>query len=139
MSRSGYNEDCEYVELYRSAVRRAIRGKRGQAFLRELIAALDALSEKKLIADEFERDGEVCALGAVALARAMDMRDLNRIYDDNPQVVARRFDIAWSLAAEIMYENDEAPHLDETDEKRFVRIRHWAELNLIEWDDDSIS
>lgn len=44
MSRSGYNDDCDGWALirWRGAVNSAINGKRGQAFLRELVAALDA-------------------------------------------------------------------------------------------------
>lgn len=43
MSRSGYVDDYEYLELYRASVERAIRGKRGQAFLRELAKVLDSV------------------------------------------------------------------------------------------------
>lgn len=52
MSRSGYVDDCENLELYRATVERSIKGKRGQAFLRELAAAMDAMPEKVLIAEE---------------------------------------------------------------------------------------
>ena len=36
MSRSGYTDECEYLDLYRGKVERAIKGKRGQKFLQEL-------------------------------------------------------------------------------------------------------
>ena len=36
MSRSGYSDDCETMGLWRGAVERAIYGKRGQTFLREM-------------------------------------------------------------------------------------------------------
>jgi hypothetical protein len=46
---------------------RSLRGKRGQAALRRLEAALLALPEKRLVADVIEdEDGTVCALGALA-------------------------------------------------------------------------
>lgn len=57
MSRSGYYEDYEhdwYQIMWRGAVKRAIRGKRGQAFLREMLTALDALPEPRLIAEKLE-------------------------------------------------------------------------------------
>ena len=76
MSRSGYSEDCENWDLvrWRGAVQSAIRGARGQKFLRELVAALDALPEKKLIAHELkDENGAVCALGSVAVARGLDV------------------------------------------------------------------
>jgi len=46
MSRSGYSDDCDdqwSLICWRGAVKSAIRGKRGQAFLKEMLAALDAL------------------------------------------------------------------------------------------------
>ena len=44
MSRSGYSDDYEpsNIAMWRGQVASAMRGKRGQAFLRELIEALDA-------------------------------------------------------------------------------------------------
>ena len=53
MSRSGYTEDgdCDnpiYL-LWPSIVERSIKGKRGQAFLKELLADLDAMPDKRLI------------------------------------------------------------------------------------------
>ena len=67
MSRSGYSDECDGWDLirWRGAVASAIRGQRGQAFLREMLSALDAMPEKRLISEELERDGEVCAMGAV--------------------------------------------------------------------------
>ena len=69
MSRSGYIDDFDdqwSLICWRGAVKSAIRGKRGQSFLRELRDALDAMPIKKLISDDLVRDGEVCAIGAVA-------------------------------------------------------------------------
>ena len=69
MSRSGYSDDWDIGDnsgwLYRGAVERAIKGKRGQAFLKEMLAAMDALPEPKLIAEELEQEGAVCAIGSV--------------------------------------------------------------------------
>lgn len=47
MSRSGYSYGADDVQanLCLGAVKQAIRGQRGQAMLRELIQALDALPE----------------------------------------------------------------------------------------------
>ncbi len=49
MSRSGYSDDCDNLQLWRQAVDRAISGKRGQAVLREMLASLEALPQKRLI------------------------------------------------------------------------------------------
>ena len=45
MSRSGYGDDIGQWDLirWRGAVQSAMCGKRGQAFLKEMLAALDAL------------------------------------------------------------------------------------------------
>jgi hypothetical protein len=46
MSRSGYDESCDDnwgLICWRGAVASALRGRRGQAFLRELVDALDAV------------------------------------------------------------------------------------------------
>jgi hypothetical protein len=50
MGRAGYSEDCDGWALirWRGAVTSAIRGKRGQAFLREMLDALDALPVKRI-------------------------------------------------------------------------------------------
>ena len=62
MSRSGYTEDCDNLTLYRQTVANALRGRRGQAFLRELLEALDALEVKELITGVLKDDsGGICA------------------------------------------------------------------------------
>jgi hypothetical protein len=126
MSRSGYSEDCENLGLWRGAVDRAIRGKRGQAFLREMAAALDAMPVKELVADEVVRDNEhVCALGSVALARGMDVSSLDI---DNGESVGGAFGIARALAQEIAFENDDdfGTRTKETPAQRWRRMRAWV-------------
>lgn len=108
MSRSGYNEDGDGDNwafiCYRGAVTSAIKGKRGQAMLREIIDRLDGMSVKELISSELEQEGSFCTLGVVGQARGMDMTKLDA-YD--PDAVAATFGIAPALAREIVYENDE--------------------------------
>lgn len=128
MSRSGYTDDCEYIELYRNTVERAIKGKRGQAFLRELAAAMDAMPEKILIAHELvNEDGDHCALGAVGAKRGIDMSKLD---PEEPDDVARAFNIASALAKEIVYENDECGDSGETPQQRWTRVRKWVAENI---------
>ncbi len=59
MSRSGYSDDLDQGDLnrWRGAVASAIRGKRGQSFLRELLASLDAMPRKELISEAMEASG----------------------------------------------------------------------------------
>jgi hypothetical protein len=130
MSRSGYSDDCENLALYRNAVDRAIRGKRGQAFLREMAAALDAMPVKRLIAGEVVRDSEhVCAIGSVALARGTDVADLDITDGD---AVGATFGVARALACEIAYENDGGLYeVEETPSSRWTRMRAWVAAQLI--------
>ncbi len=129
MSRSGYSDECENIALWRGAVDRAIQGKRGQAFLREMLDALDALPEKRLIAHELKRDdGAVCALGSVGVRRGIQMPKLDpdEAEDWGVEGVGKLFGIADSMAREIQYVNDEANYRPETDDQRFVRVRKWV-------------
>jgi hypothetical protein len=144
MGRSGYTEDDDDPHnlgyLYRGAVKRAIEGYRGQAFLKDLLRALDALPEKRLIADSLRQPtGEVCTLGAIGVHRGLDMSGLISDPDEEPDDgeraddVARLFGIAPALAKEIMYENDESgPSYwgNETPESRFARMRKWVVENI---------
>jgi hypothetical protein len=127
MSRSGYSDDCENSAMWRGAVASAMRGRRGQAFLKEMLAAFDALPEHKLIENALvENDGAVCALGAVAKARNLDV---SRIDPEEHEAVAVKFNIAPALACEIMFENDEGAGYwsKETPEQRFDRMHRWIE------------
>lgn len=127
MTRSGYTDDCEYLELWRGAVDRAMRGKRGQSFLKELATAMDAMPEKVLIANELENDdGNVCAIGAVCKARGLDTEQID--YNARERV-AKVMGIAESMAAEIAYMNDEwSP--GETPEHRWARMRAWVQQHI---------
>lgn len=129
MSRSGYSDDIEQWDLirWRGQVASAIRGKRGQAFLRELRDALDAMPEKKLIAHELQNDcGGVCAIGSVGVQRCVDMAPLD---PEDPQGVAAAFGIAHQLVQEIEWMNDEAGWHD-TPEGRWARVRGWVADNI---------
>jgi hypothetical protein len=122
--------------MWRGAVASAIRGKRGQALLREMRDALDAMPDKRLIAHELiAEDGCVCGLGSVAKARGMDV---SQIDESDRDEVAAHFGIAPALAAEVADVNDENfacyayPELpDETVEQRRWRgVRQWVAEQL---------
>jgi hypothetical protein len=131
MSRSGYSDDCDNLALWRGAVRSATRGKRGQAFFRGLVAALDALPEKRLIEGALQTHGGVCALGALGRARRVDMDEVDRIMrQDDYDGLGQAFDIAPGLAQETMYVNDEQGRYNETPEERWTRVRKWAAAQL---------
>lgn len=131
MTRSGYVNDWDYDRwatiCWRGAVARAIKGKRGQAFLQEMLEAMATLPEKKLIDHDLQREGSVCAIGAVGKARGIDMASID---PEDRETVAKVFGIAPALAAEITFMNDEARPYTETPEERFAQMRKWIESEL---------
>ena len=129
MSRLEYSDECSGSDfnLWRGAVDSALRGKRGQAFLRETLAALDAMPEKKLTKDSLHEpvSGEFCTLGVVGAVRSLDLRALE---NDDPEGIAKAFGISRAMAAEIMFVNDDENdwHHDQTSEHRWNRMRSWV-------------
>lgn len=109
MSRSGLYE-CDGEDVlghgrWRGAVASAIRGKRGQSFLAELAAALDAMPEKWLVSGELQSaDGCHCALGVMASKRGLDVVGMDV---DDYEALANSLDVNTKIAQEIMWENDE--------------------------------
>lgn len=147
MIRSGYSEDCDGWALirWRGAVNSAIKGKRGQALLRELAEALDAMPVRELVAAEFEAHGQFCALGVVGAKRGIQTAHL---IDAEREDVAKMFGVAEALAAEIMDVNDNGGNrwglyhagikttqeMDEADRrdraKRWTDVRQWVAQNI---------
>lgn len=131
MSRSGYSDDGDNLNLYRGTVERAIKGKRGQTFLRELAEAMDEMPIKRLIANELiSSGGEMCTIGVVCKARGLDVKGVDV---EDPNHVGQLVNISMSMAAEIEYENDERIQYDnmsETPEQRWARMRKWVTENL---------
>ncbi len=129
MSRSGYSEDFDNWDLirWRGQVASAIRGKRGQGVLREILAALDALPEKALVTSEYETEsGEVCALGALGKARGIEMKGFDPTDYDG---WANTFDMAHQLVQEITFLNDDGWY-NETPEQRWARMRKWVAAQI---------
>lgn len=143
MSRHGYTEDepWDVADMlrqagWRQAVRNAIKGKRGQAFLRELRDALEAMPVHELAAQSFTRGGEVCALGSVMLKRGLDASAIEMVEDDDEsepvyEEAAAMLKIAPCMAAQIMYANDEGSYT-ETPAQRWARMRRWVERRIDE-------
>lgn len=130
MSRHGYiddDDDCLALGRYRAQVASAIRGKRGQSFLRELAEAMDAMPVKELIENELiDDEGNCCAIGVVCKSRGLDVSTVD--YEE-PEQVGSLVGIARQMAAEIEFENDEGGWR-ETPEKRWTRMRKWVETKL---------
>lgn len=139
MSRSGYDEDGELdnwaLIKWRGRVASAIRGRRGQALLRETLAALEAMPEKRLIAHELEvKEGPscgVCTLGAVGVARGVDLARFDPDDDSHREALGNALDVAMPLIAEIEWENDEnGPYKGETEEQRWARMHTWVKSRI---------
>ena len=172
MSRIGDYEPDDNESFLRACAfdangQRALLGRRGQRFMRELEAALLSLPEKKLTAGtltrppktmgvagfevlRFDQDckeyGEYCALGAVALKRAMDsgkakldaLRDLNQNDPDDDddsfmgyqQVdeAAYLLGIPTPLAWKIVCANDECAPSDPAE--RWEYMLRWARSRI---------
>ena len=129
MSRSGYSDACEGWALIRwqGAVASATRGKRGQAFLKELLTSLDAMPVKELIAQALEVDGAYCTLGVVMAGKGLPLECEDYDY------VAGQLGVAEALVREIMYHNDEGGSRYEDPATRWVRMRRWVQ-GLIAWE-----
>lgn len=129
MSRSGYTEDGEQWAhiMWRGAVKSAIKGKRGQLFLVELLAALEAMPDRKLITEELEASGQYCTLGVIGASRKIDMSKLD---PEDPKAVAQAFGIAGAMVQEITYENDEHWQI-ETPEQLWRRMARWVSNQIV--------
>ena len=137
MSRSGYSEDgCDdqWADIrWRGAVKAALRGKRGQAFLRDFIAALDAMPVKRLAASAWVKGEDACALGVVARARGFEafIETLDPDDDIGAEMIAPVLNIAPAMAREIIFTNDDAAgYWNVSPENRWAYMRRWAESQL---------
>jgi len=132
MSRSGYTDDIDnhwHHIMWRGRVASSIRGKRGQALLRDLLAALDAMPDKRLYPNSFATvSGEYCTLGVLGAARGTKMDDLGDAEDGcDERLVADRFGVAAPLVQEIMYMNDEW-----VDDYKFVDVEICGPVRFLE-------
>lgn len=133
MSRSGYSDDIDNWAAikWRGIITSATRGKRGQAFFRDLVAALDAMPVKRLIRGYLKSsDGEVCALGACGVFRGVSMD----IDPEDHEIIGTQLDIAPQLAQEVAYMNDDdfCSWRVATPEYRWQHMREWARAQILE-------
>lgn len=134
MARHGYVDDLDdalEAGRWRGRVTSALRGKRGQAMLRELAAAMDAMPEKRLVSGSLQtRDGDCCAIGAVCKAKGLDLTQhehdrASDLYELN-ESIAKSLDVAECLVQEIEFINDDWGPNGETPEQRWSRVRSWV-------------
>jgi hypothetical protein len=143
MSRFYDDGDWDYGRwmLWEQATQRALSGKRGQAALRDLEGALLALPEKRLIESYLAKDGEVCAVGALVLAKRCQagetreavLADMERISDPEDYCAAdvtasegkKHGRMAYAMAWRIAELNDEDCR-DATPERRYEYVLAWV-------------
>lgn len=130
MSRSGYIDDCDdwwgHIR-WRGAVASGFRGKRGQAFLKELIEAMDAMPVKELHSNTFAKDGCHCALGVISAKRGIDMSEYEPDeygdFEGDRDDIGPLLGISSAMAREIMYANDEWHYANPAE--RWTKMRAW--------------
>lgn len=132
MSRSNYTDDYTYdhwqLIMWRGAVTAALKGKRGQAALRELLIALDTMPVKELIATALVNEtGQYCTLGVLGHARGLDER-MAETDADEPCEVSGLLNLSQAFVREVAYENDEGGFIraTETGAERWTRMRAWV-------------
>jgi hypothetical protein len=114
VAREWYDDDCDPLGegRYLNNARRSLRGRKGQAVLREVRAALLAMPEKRLIAGDLLKDGEVCAIGAWARFRLAhgpikgvvnSARTVWHSWDEVVDLCAPRYDEGGGTASDSRY------------------------------------
>ena len=135
-----YNEDEGYpgqFALWEANCRRSIRGRRGQAELKQLEAALRALPQQRLTKDTLVEGDDVCAIGAYARYKGFTLADYDP-EDETDQVgVAAGMPrlVAWSVVAQ----NDLHCNTfwgiplvrDMTPEERYVKVLAWVRGHIV--------
>jgi hypothetical protein len=128
--------------LWEANQERSIKGRKGQAALRELEAALLALPEKRLIANELENaQGEVCAIGALVKFSGKENPRVGDSFGDHGEMsvgeaeieritldLAEALGVPRLVAVAIVYENDD--RWEQTPEQRYERILRWVQHAL---------
>lgn len=143
---SRFNDDYDdedfnnQAALYQANTDRALAGKRGQAFLKEMEEALLMLPQKRLINGAVCKEGEVCAIGALAVKRKRDAGDSisAALYwlekeapdedaeaDSTSAYAEEHLGVLDRLAFRMAWVNDLNEPEEETPEKRYERVLTW--------------
>ncbi len=139
-------------ELFQANCRRSLRGRKGQAALREFEAALLALPEKRLIKDLLAAGDDVCAIGCYAKHKGLDLTKFDPEYESDevgieagmPRLVAWKvvalnditLDTVWEVAygpvqrGRGVYQGGIPLVRDMTPEERYARVLAWVREQL---------
>lgn len=136
-----FSEDEDFNNaaiLWEANQERSLKSRKGQAVLRRLEAALLALPEPKLVADEIKTaDGIVCALGALAISEGYQGNlelpetsfdawgNTGSEVEDAMLALAKLLDVPRLVAVAIIRENDEDYRV-KTPEQRYNHVLAWT-------------
>lgn len=115
--RIGYSDEEDYpgqFGLWQGNCQRSLKGKAGQAALRELEAALLALPDKRLIAHKvIDAEGDVCAIGALAKYKGRNLLTEPNVYehgefdgDDEMEEIGMELGMPRLVAWKVVAKND---------------------------------
>jgi hypothetical protein len=134
-----YDTD-DYGELrmygWENATNRAFNGKRGLVVLQEMERALLALPQPRLIANYVAHEGEVCAVGAFAKYKGVDLAEFEALDEDEADSndtanlgirAGMQRTIAWTLA----HMNDEVCSR-KTPEERFEYVLGYVRSMILQ-------
>jgi hypothetical protein len=147
----GWDGEGIHPLMWEQTCRNALKGRKGQLILHELRDALLSLPAPRLIQGAFAKEGEVCALGALAKHRldrggtisiwgreavsslaALEEKMNGFLEDDEVTLdLGEWMGLKRALALAISYENDEGVWYDETPEQRFKRMLRWTEQQIV--------
>jgi len=137
------NEEGNYG-LWKGRVLAAARGKNGRAVLQELKDALLALPEKRLIeGDVITSEGDVCAVGALALHRKRAsfpefteqqiveevLKDAGGLDGEETADFGELLGMKWCLSWTIAWANDDY-YSQLSDEDRYTKMLETVDLLL---------
>lgn len=133
MSRISYCDEEDFAgqfELWQANCRRSLQGKRGQEELRLLRDSLLALPKKRLIHGALidEENGEVCAIGAYARHKGLDLKKYDP--EDETDAVGIEAGMPKLAAWKVVEMNDEQYHSGFTPEQRYEAMLGWVERQL---------
>ena len=133
MSRSGYMECDDFDHWaalrWRGVIASATRGKRGQAMFKELLTALDAMPNKRLIKDDLITEtGDSCAIGALLMHR--ETPEARNMHEYN-EAIAEELDVHMCIVQEVEWENDNGGW-NLTPEQRWTHMRTWVAKQIKE-------
>jgi hypothetical protein len=111
--------------LWFARFRRATQSKRGIARLKEIAAILDAMPQKRLIAEALTKEGDCCFVGAVCKAKNVEMTEGECDIFDTASA-GKDAGIPWTLAWEMAALNDEKLR-NLTPEDRWIAARAWVD------------